>query len=241
MYEMSPSNVDLFAYLEPPKGGVPAHGIVVDFHGLGGGTSMPASMPAGLAYAECGALYVYPYYGPWSWMNDVAVRYCDSVLKAAAERFRLPDDAPVVATGGSMGGLSALVFARYTRMNIVACAANCPVCDLPYHYTERPDLPRTLHAAFGHYACPLQAAIKSASPLHLAPSMPDIPYYIVHGDADTAVKKAMHSDKLVVEMRRLGCDVTYDEVRGMAHCALPPENEAALRSFVLKNLRAHAG
>ena len=48
-----------------------------------------------------------------------------------------------------MGGLCALVWPRYTKRRVVAVAANCPVCDLPFHYTERPDLPRTLRAAFG--------------------------------------------------------------------------------------------
>jgi dipeptidyl aminopeptidase/acylaminoacyl peptidase len=67
--------------------------------------------------------------------------------------------------------------------------------------------------------------------------MPDIPYYVVHGDADAAVNKAKHSDRLVAKMRSLGFDVKYDEVPGMRHCALPPENEAAFRGFVLENLR----
>jgi dipeptidyl aminopeptidase/acylaminoacyl peptidase len=236
MYEIDVANVSLFACVVPPPDGISVRGIVVDFHGLGGGMEMGDSMTTGVFFAEDGALYVYPYYGPWSWMNDVAVRYCDSVVSAVIERFRLSPDVPVVATGGSMGGLSALVFARYSRLRVVACAANCPVCDLPHHYTERPDLPRTLHVAFGHYACPFQDALKSASPLHLAVSMPRIPYYIVHGDADVAVNKERHSDRLVAELLRLGYDITYDEVPGMPHCALPPRNEAAFRAFILNHM-----
>lgn len=236
MHEINATNVSLFACVVPPPDGMSARGIVVDFHGLGGGMEMRDSMSTGVFFAEGGAIYVFPYYGPWSWMNDMAVQYCDSVLNAVIERFHLLPDVPVVATGGSMGGLSALVFARYSRLRVAACAANCPVCDLPHHYTERPDLPRTLHVAFGHYACPFQAALKSASPLHVAASMPRIPYYIVHGDADAAVNKKMHSDRLVAELRRLGYDVTYDEVPGMPHCALPPRNEDAFRAFILEHL-----
>ncbi len=236
MFEINPTNTELFAAIEAPQSDVRPRGIVVDFHGLGGGMAMPEKSTSGVFYAKNGAVYVYPYYGPWSWMNDVAVHYCDEVLRAVAARFGLAANVPVVATGGSMGGLSALVYARYSRMNIVACAANCPVCDLPYHYTERPDLPRTLHAAFGHYACSLQAAIRSASPIDLATSMPQIPYYIVHGDADTAVKKEKHSDLLVAKLRQLGQSITYDEVPGMPHCALPPDHEAAFRRFILSAL-----
>ena len=61
------------------------------------------------------------------------------------------------------------VYTRYAAVTPVACVANCPVCDLPYHYTERPDLPRTLYSAFGDSDSEtLGDAMKKASPYHLA-------------------------------------------------------------------------
>ena len=237
MYEITADNVDLFAFSNSERLRNRAiRGIAIEFHGLGGGMELRTESPRAEMFADAAILYVYPYYGPWSWMNDVAIRMVDGVLDALIARHALAPEISVVSTGGSMGGLSCLVFARYSRHNIVACAANCPVCDLPYHYGERPDLPRTLHMAFGHYACSLAAAMKSASPIHLAPTMPPIAYYIVHGTADTLVDKAAHSDRFVAQMRKCGHDVTYAEIPGMPHCELTPEAKKNYDEFIFRSL-----
>jgi len=156
------------------------------------------------------------------------------VVDAYIAREGLADDVPVVSTGGSMGGLSALIYTRYARRTPAACFANCPVCDLPYHATERPDLPRTVYLAFAHYECGLAEALRQHSPLHQAANLPRIPYYIVHGTADAAVSKTMHSDRLVERMRAEGFDLTYREIEGMTHCALenfPEEHTAWLNAI----------
>lgn len=214
----------------------PIKGIVLDFHGLNDGMQMLKgdTEPAKLYGAE-NFLYLFPYYGPWSWMNDVAVNTVDEIVDAALERYRLRKDIPIVSTGGSMGGLSALVYTRYTRQAIIACAANCPVCDLPYHYTEREDLPKTLYHAFSGYACGFNKALELHSPLHLADSMPDIPYYIVHGGADTAVNKERHSDRFVAAMRK-DHRIQYDEVPGMTHCDLQGESYDKYYEFIKQHL-----
>lgn len=61
--------------------------------------------------------------------------------------------------------------------------------------------------------------MKTGSPIHQAENMPNIPYYIVHGDADKAVNKQLHSDVFVKAMR-IAHNITYDEVPNMEHCAL---------------------
>ena len=142
--------LERFAYANFPAPGVPARGVVVDFMGLGNQwMSKPEDGPRGAAFAAAGAVYVVPYLDPWNWMNAGAVAATDRILDLVFGRAGLPADAPVVSTGGSMGGLCALAWPRYARHRVVAVAANCPVCDLPFHYGERPDLPRTLRAAFG--------------------------------------------------------------------------------------------
>ena len=66
------------------------------------------------------------------------------------------------------------------------------MCDLPFHYTERPDLPRTLRAACA--AEPdFEAALRSRSPLHLAPELPDVPYAVFHGTADRLAKHGIYT------------------------------------------------
>ena len=198
-------------------------GIVLQFIGLNGNTTMVKEDPEeALLYAEKGILFVIPYINPWAWMNRAAVKLTDEVVDCIFETLGLPDDTPLISTGRSMGGLCSLAYAYHAERTPSAVASNCPVCDLPYHYTEREDLPRTLVSAFGEYEMPLEDALKTASPLHLAEKMPDIPYFIAHCDADMAVNKEKHSDRLVKVLSK-DHDVRYVEVPGRGHCDLSPE------------------
>ncbi|MDR1092863.1 MAG: prolyl oligopeptidase family serine peptidase [Clostridiales bacterium] len=222
-------NLNLFAFTN----GAALKGRVrlayLSFHGLGY-CGMETELKAGdVEDGAAGVLRIFPYYGPWSWMNREAVRLTDGIVAAAFERYGLPEGFPVVSTGGSMGGCSALIYARYARVAPVAVAADCPVCDLPFHATERPDLPRTMYNAFAHYECGIDEAMRRHSPLHQTADMPDIPYFIDHGDADTAVNKSLHSDRFVAEMRKAGRNVEYLEIPGMKHCDLNSAPAAAKR------------
>ena len=231
---MNNEPLERFAYAAFPPAGTAPRGIVVHFMGLGSQwQAHEGDGPHGLeregaaAATAAGAVFVVPYLDPWNWMNAGAVAETDRIVALAKARAGLPADAPVVSTGGSMGGLCALVWPRYTRHRVAAVAANCPVCDLPHHYTERPDLPRTLRAAFA--AEPdFEAALRSRSPLHLAPDLPDVLYAVFHGTADRLVDKAAHSDKFVAAMRALGRSVEYAEVPDRGHCDL---GEDALRRY----------
>ncbi len=218
-------NVRSFAYVNDTFLKGPARGLVIDFMGLGGMTMVGEDTGDGRGrrYGEKGIVFVIPYVNPWAWMNPFAVRETDEILAAVYER--IGGEVPVVASGGSMGGLSCLVYTRYAARTPVACVANCPVCDLPYHYTERPDLPRTLYSAFGDAdADTLDDAMKKASPFHLALNrdMPVIPYTIFHCTADRAVNKEMHSDRFVAALEQFA-PVTYIPVPGRDHCDLGEE------------------
>jgi pimeloyl-ACP methyl ester carboxylesterase len=198
-------------------------GIIVDFHGLGcTGRSEDASQwEKDLALR--GILSVFPYYGPWSWMNREARAFVDELIDKVCLEYGAGAEIPLLLSGGSMGGGSALIFARYTRHPLTACAVNCPVCDFPYHFTERPDVARTMYHAFGHYPIPIKEALVETSPLHQVGGLPDIPYFFIHGEADQAVNKAAHSDKMVRAMRARELRVEYHEVPGMGHCGPVPE------------------
>ena len=203
----------------------PVIGIVLTFHGLGFASMSAEHDDYDMHLASQGLLRVIPYYNPWCWMNRQTVDFVDEIIDVLAEKFDLPNDVPIISTGGSMGGLCSLTYAAYARRTPKAVISNCPVCDLPYHYTERPDLPRTLYSAFGTYDGTLDEALQSASPLHLAKSgkMPDIPYHIFHCTEDRAVSKTEHSDPFVEAMRDQGRDVTYTAVPDRGHCDLSPE------------------
>jgi len=211
-------------------------GIALSFHGLNNTVMVSEHAEPEMFFAENGILYIFPYYDPWGWMNRQDVKYVDDILDAIVEKFGLSDNIPIASTGGSMGGLSAIVYTKYAKRRPVCCAANSPVCDLVTHFNERPDLPRTVYHAFFSYDCSLDEAMRSASPLHLVNELPDIPYYIVHGTADTAVNKVLHSDNFVAKMKKSGKNIVYDEVEGMRHCKLDFKHQARFYGFILDNL-----
>lgn len=216
-------NLRCFAYCNDQICQKPIRGLVVSFFGLGGAIMFGDDTEEGKRFAKDGILYVVPYQNPWAWQNEQNVAYTDEILDVLYQAYALPEDLPIVSVGGSMGGLSALVYMVYAKRTPVACVANCPVCDLPYHYTERPDLPRTLYSAFYHYDGSLQDALRSASPLHLVDKMPErSKYYVFHCTEDRSVNKEKHSDRFVEKMQEKH-DISYYAVPGRGHCDLTEE------------------
>lgn len=216
-------------------------GVVLNFHGLNGGLKSGPSTED-IEWARNGGLVVYPYYGPWSWMNRQSRAMIDELVDAVYESYSLTDKAPLICTGGSMGGLSSLLYTRYARRPVSACYANCPVCDLAFHFNERPDLPPTIRHAFLGYPESLPTLLAEHSPLDQAGALPDIPYRIIHGTHDQAVSKKNHSDKLVPAMRKHKLTVDYIEVEGMGHCnPLPLKVLAGNIDFVAAALNKRRG
>lgn len=227
-----------FAYVNDNVCTRPIKGIVLNFFGLGGDEMYSEETEDGKFYAENGILYVIPYYNPWAWMNRQAVAYTDEIIDVLFEKYSLPESTPIVSTGGSMGGLSALVYTRYAKRTPAACITNCPVCDAVFHYTERPDLPRTLYSALFNYEGTLNDALKQISPLHLADTMPHVPYVIYHCDEDRAVNITTHSEKFVSAMKELDHDVTFTICHGRGHCYLTDELEADYRRRAVEAVNA---
>ena len=229
--KITPDNLSLFAYTNGDNLKGSPREIAVEFHGLGFTSVIKNDDEYINRFTEKDILYVFPYYGPWSWMNDDSISMVDDIISAAADKYGAYD-VPVIITGKSMGGLSALVYTAYASVTPTACAANCPVCDLVEHYNERKDLPRTLIAAYGYRNGDLTEKLKAHSPFHIASKMPAIPYYIVHGDADGEVNKVVHSDKFVNEIRTRR-KVTYIEVPGMEHCQMPDDVLNGFLDFIM--------
>lgn len=211
-------------------------GIVLNFYGLGGMTIHSTDPGDALEYAEKGIIYVIPYYNPWSWMNKQAVAYTDEIISVLCEKYGLDSSVKIVSTGGSMGGLSALVYCAYAKITPCACVANCPVCDLPYHFTERPDLPRTLYSAFGEYDGDMQSALRSCSPLHLVEKMPNISYTVFHCTNDKSVNLEQHSARFVEAMRE-SHQITFNTVPLRGHCDLSAEARVDYNQAILAALK----
>lgn len=215
-------NLSSFAYSNDKKCKQPIRGIVVEFFGLGC-QEMFESHWRGDRFTEEGILFVFPYNNPWNWMNRQAVEMTDRILDVLFSVYGLDSATPVVASGGSMGGQGALVYTRYAKRTPVVCVANCPVCDMVYHYSERPDLPRTLYSALYHEEGTLEDALRRISPLHLVGEMPDIPYRIFHCEEDRCVNLHSHSERFVDAMKRKGADISLVRVPGRGHCDLGDE------------------
>jgi len=216
-------NYRSFAYVNDGIISGKIKGLVVRFHGLGGDEMFDEETNEGKFFAERGILYVVPYQNPWAWMNSVTVKLADEIIDVLFSKYSLPESTPIVSCGDSMGGQSCLVYAAYAKRTPIACVANCPVCDLPFHYTERPDLPRTLYSAFWHEDGDIEDVMKAYSPYHLVSEMPRVKYYVFHCEEDKAVNINKHSNRFVSAMQEAGFDVTYHTVPRMGHCSLTIE------------------
>ena len=229
-------NLRSFAYCNNQICKKPIKGIVVSFLGLYESFMYDEDTEDGILFAENGILFLVPYQNPWAWQNKQNVSYTDEILDVLFKEYDLPDDLPIVSEGGSMGGLLALVYMIYSKRTPVACVANCPVCDLPFHYTERPDLPRTLYSAFFNYDCSFNEALKSSSPIDLVDRMPkDAKYYIFHCEEDMAVNKQKHSDRFVDKMED-GHTIKYYTVPDRGHCDLPDEIREIYFEHLIKSI-----
>ena len=196
-------------------------GVILRFHGLGNGSLKTGLETDEQELAKRGGLVVFPYYGPWAWMNRTARTMLDELVDAIYLKYGLTDKVPLICTGGSMGGHGSLLYTRYAKRPVRACYANCPVCDLASAFRERSDLPPTIRHALG-YPAKLEPLLTEHSPLKQVAAMPDIPYLIVHGGKDTAVNKQNHSDRMVAAMRKRKLQVEYIELPAMGHCGPLP-------------------
>ncbi len=234
---IAPDLLDKLAWLNADYVKQPISGIVLRFPGLGSTEVKTNPDPSDLEWGYAGALAVLPYWDPWGWTNPTVVKFIDDLVDAIRLRYQLGPEVPLLSTGGSMGGHAALLYSIKSRHSVSACVALWPVCDLPFHYTERFDLPRTMHHAFGSYG-DISAILEQNSPLHQVKAMPKIPYLIVHGNLDQAVKKSAHSDPMVAAMRQHQLQVQYIERPKLAHGGpLDFETLRTIIDFVLSQLR----
>jgi pimeloyl-ACP methyl ester carboxylesterase len=226
-------NLRSFAYSNDRLIQGPIRGIVVHFCGLGNMVRHDIDPGDAREYAAQNILFVIPYNNPWCWMNSQAVRYTDEIIQVLCDHYSLGSDVKIVSVGQSMGGLSCLVYSRYARITPVACVADCPVCDLSYHFTEREDLPRTLYSAFGSYDGTLDEALRSASPLHLVPEMPRISYTIFHSQEDRLVNIHGHSEAFAAAMEENHHQIQLIRVPHRDHCDLSAAAQVEYRRIIL--------
>jgi dipeptidyl aminopeptidase/acylaminoacyl peptidase len=212
----------------------PIKGVILTFHGLGAPGVKTEAEGEELVWAENGYLVIFPYYGPWCWMNRQARDIVNQVVDAVYAEYNLSDSTPLLAYGGSMGGFSAILYCRYAKRPITACIANCPVTDIKFHFSERNDLPRTFRTAYWGYDNTFEESMTEHNPMDQVEYMPDIPYFIMHLTGDPAVNKKAHSDRFVAKMRENGKTIIYKEIEGVGHCGpIPNDVHAEKEAFIL--------
>jgi len=222
----------------------PVKGFVLEFPGLGGGSCLGGNPNPGeyntehtRFLGEQGILHIYVFSGPWSWMNKGAVRLVDNIIAAARDKYNMPADSPIAVIGGSMGGLGALIYSASGENIPVACAAACPCVDVLKQMGVLHHFPRTYIRAVLDYDMPLEAGLKSLSPIERLNDMPRIPYLILNDCADELFPEA-DMDGYVEKLSAKGHDVTYVKLPGCKHGEIPQETMDALFRFVSDHILA---
>ena len=221
---------------------LPVRGFILEFPGLGGGSCMggvmdPAEYGHGYAatLAKEGILVAYTFPGPWSWMNRGAVRYCELVADAIREKYSLDEQTPWIVTGGSMGGLGALIFSAEAKKKPTACVAVCPCVDVPYCFDTHGRFRRTLFRAVADYEGDIRENLLTLSPVHRMADMPRIPYFLINDCADELFPEAQ-MDEYVEKMRARGHHVDYDRLIGCVHGEITSEAWEHILAFFRKHL-----
>ena len=215
LYKHAFTNIDLLE--EKPKA------IVLEFHGLGARKAVGLREEGNfekfeIEYAKNNVLTVFPYYGYWSWMNDRSAKYVDIIIDSICKILDLDiNTIPIISTGTSMGGLSAIVYSKKAAITPKACFASCPVIDL-VAFAAHPNVPGYIRTIYSSLASDdLGATLREHSPYHIVPYLPKIPYHIFYGAKDTAVFPELHSKKFKTRMEKYGFDITCTESPNSGH------------------------
>jgi len=215
-------------------------GVIVEFPGLGGSSCLGGSVNMGdydSAFAkrcgENGIILAYMFPGPWSWGNHTACRISDTVIDAIADKYNLPENFPLVVSGGSMGGQGCIIFAADSKHKVTAVASACPCCDVPDRFDSNPGFPRTFITAVAEYDMPFEEGLKQISPIHRINDLKKIPYFICSDGEDECFPE-YQCDEFVDKMVALGHNVTYKKQPGKRHGEFFPDVRQALSDFMMK-------
>ena len=231
---MTPDNIKSFALIGSDYVPGEVKAICLCFPGLNATQMFDDIANDDKPLAHDGMLFVHPYVNPWNWMNEKTVCFADEIMDIIRQKYPTQ---PLILRGGSMGGYSVLAYSMFTHHKIDGICAIYPVCDLFYHWTERPDLPRTIHDAMGDYG-DISQKLQDRSPTYHPDALPDCPYLFIHGFADVRVNKTAHTDRMVKMLRDLGRDVKYVEAPGMGHGVhFTYEAIAAVKEFLTSYLK----
>lgn len=234
MKYINSNNLSDYAFLNEDTLVYPLRGICIDFHGYTDATMFEKSNAAAKILGEQGIAWVFPYYSVWAWMSPGSQEFNEQVLDAVYQKLGADETIPLVVSGGSMGGLTALNYLIYGKRKAIGCAVNCPVTDLNRIFTDIPSMRRAILSAHIEKDMELDEALKLHSPVQFADRLPDIPYFCVFGEKDEYFLN-IHMPPLVEKFRQY--DVNFKQLvqPGMNHCDLEnhPEAHKAFCDFIV--------
>ena len=184
---------------------------------------------------ENGILLAYMFTGPWSWMNKGAVKITDAVVDAIKDKYSLNENTPLVLSGGSMGGLGAIIYSIESNHEITACAAACPCVDILDRFNAAIDFPRTFIRAIAEYDMPAEDALKTLSPVHRIEDMKKIPYFITNCCEDEVFPEEQ-LDNFISMLQEKGHKLEYHKMQGKKHGEFTPEIKEKFKDFLINSI-----
>lgn len=213
-------NIHDFCFLNLDALQFPVRGLVMECHGLNDNTVHQKSPRLGAELGKDGILYLYPYYDLWAWCNNSAVALMNELLAVVDKMFSLTPATPFVICGGSMGGLTAIVFGRCSIRQPKAIACQCPVVDLQESFHRLRQHRRAIYSAYCTEGGTIEEAMHKHNPIALAKDLLRIPYLIISGGEDYCVTEEKQIGPFEAEMLRHGHDIRVLRVPEMGHCEL---------------------
>lgn len=202
----------------------PVKAVCVELHGFTDATMYDKSPEKARVLGEQGIAWVFPYYSVWAWMSKSSLQYIEQVLDAVYKNLELDDSVPLIITGGSMGGLTAICYQIYGKRKVVACAANCPVTDMELFFKRSVRSRRAILSAHILEEAPLEKIMFQYSPIHLIEKLPRIPYLFVFGGKDGSVTRD-YWDVFLQKMNGYGHCVMQIIHDDMEHCDIDSHKE----------------
>ena len=235
--------IDDLAFVAYPQQSQAIQRVVLFLHGRGERDLRTMLYPWEQRLVDHGSVFLYPYYGPWSWVTPQVSAYIDGLIDhvLAVSRQRnaqwyeqrnkqrsdqdgdghseAPPAIELIISGGSMGGHAALQHAIHTRHEFLRVFAVAPVTDLQACYESLPDVRRSMAVGLSGEAGSLPQILKRHSPQHCLDALPTKPLMIFHGTEDEMVPIKDHSDRYCAALSQRSHPLSYHRLK-MGHEAV---------------------
>ena len=204
----------------------PVRGVEINCHGLNDMSNFRSSPRPASDLGKRGIVYVFPYYSAWAWCNDHTVAFMDSILDAVWELLSLGENIPLVITGGSMGGMTSLIYSIRGSRKPVAVGCLCPVTDMARYASGGGEGTRSVYTAVMEKGVPIERSIEKIDPMKHIGEFHRVPYLIVGGEKDYGISIELYQRPFCEKMKAAGYDVTLLCVPGMGHCEIAAFEDA---------------